>query len=154
MSELGKLAPPQGSRRTTDPLGGLPRSSLADRSEGFVSIGAKLALAVVLVVGSATALAFVHFTAREHDSIVDAKRQAAEMVVELFAASLRAPLDFDDQDAVHVELENLLQSGDVTTAVVWRSGKTTPVARLGDGATAASSDARARTVVLADRVVV
>src|SRR5690349_11361257 len=154
MSELGKLAPPKGPRRSIDPLGGLPRSSLGDRADGFVSIGAKLALAVVIVVGCATAFAFLYFTEREHGTIVDAKRQAAEMVVDLFAASLRAPLDFDDQDAVHVELENLRQNRDVTSAVVWRAGKAEPVARLGATGRAPAPNAKATTSVSADRVVV
>lgn len=155
MSELGKLAPPQGPRRAIDPLGSLPRSSLADRADGFVSIGAKLALAVVIAVGSATALAFVHFTNREHDTIVEAKRQAAVMVVDLFVASLRAPLDFDDQDAIHVELENLRQNRDVTRAIVWRAGKPEPVARMGEGdVSAMPGNQAAHTRVLDDRVVV
>ena len=154
MSELGKLAPPEGPGRSIDPLRGLPRSSLGDRSEGFISIGAKLALAVVLAVGAVTALAFVHFTAREHDTIVESKRQAAEMVVDLVSASLRAPLDFDDQDAVRVELENLRQNRDVTTAVVWRAGNPEPVARIGAKRAAAPPGGGALTLVLSDRVVV
>jgi two-component system chemotaxis sensor kinase CheA len=153
MSEPPKLAPPEGQERSIDPLRELPRSSLGGRADGFVSIGAKLALAVVLAVGTATALAFVHFTAREHDTIVDSKRQAAEMVVELFAASLRAPLDFDDQDAVRVELENLRQNRDVTRAVVFRTGHPDPVARIGKPGPVALPTG-ARTEVLADRVVV
>ncbi len=154
MSEPGKLAPPKGPRRAIEPLGALPRSSLSDRADGFVSIGAKLSLAVVITVGSATALAFVHFTAREHDTIVEAKRQAAEMVVDLFAASLRAPLDFDDQDAVNVELDNLKQNRDVTSAVVWRAGKPEPVALHGEKSSVPPPNARPSTAVLADRVVV
>jgi len=154
MSELGKLAPPEGPGRSIDPLRGLPRSSLGDRRDGFVSIGVKLALAVVLAVGSATALAFVQFTAREHATIVDAKRQAAEMVVDLFSASLRAPLDFDDQDAVHVELEHLRQNRDVTSAIVWRVDNPEPVARMGRSHPGTAPGGGVRTRVLSDRVVV
>jgi HAMP domain-containing protein/HPt (histidine-containing phosphotransfer) domain-containing protein len=154
MSEPGKLAPPKGPRRAIEPARALPRSSLGDRADGFVSIGAKLSLAVVITVGSATALTFVYFTAREHDTIVDAKRQAAEMVVDLFAASLRAPLDFDDQDAVNVELDNLKQNRDVTSAVVWRAGKPEPVALHGEKSSTPPPQARPSTVVLVDRVVV
>jgi two-component system, chemotaxis family, sensor kinase CheA len=154
MSELGKLAPAQGQRRAIEPLSGLPRSTLGDRADGFVSIGAKLALAVVITVGSATALVFIHFTEREHDTIVDAKRQAAEMVVDLFAASLRAPLDFDDQDAVEVELENLKQNRDVILAAVWRTGKSEPVGHLGAAVREPPARARASAAVLDDRVVV
>jgi two-component system chemotaxis sensor kinase CheA len=154
MSELGKLAPPEGPGRSRDPRRELPRSSLGERADGFVSIGAKLALAVVLAVGSATALAFVQFTAREHATIVDAKRQATEMVVDLFSASLRAPLDFDDQDAVHVELENLRQNRDVTSAVVFRAGHPEPIARIGPSRAPPFPTGGPRTQVLADRVVV
>jgi hypothetical protein len=56
-----------------------------------VSVGWKLGLAVVVVVTTAMAVAFFHFTAREKAGLVDAKQKAAEMLADLFAASLRAP---------------------------------------------------------------
>src|SRR6185436_7758280 len=59
---------------------------------GFVSIGTKLGVAVVFVMTMTTALAFAWFTARERDAMVEAKRKTADMVTDLFAASLRAAL--------------------------------------------------------------
>ena len=57
------------------------------RAPGFtsrlVSIGWKLGLAVVVVVTTAMAVAFFHFTAREKAGLVDAKQKAAEMVAVL-----------------------------------------------------------------------
>ena len=94
------------------------RSGAPGLSARLWSIGWKLGVLVVAVVTTAMAVAFFHFTAREKDGLIDAKEQAAEMVADLFAASLRAPLDFGDEDAIRSELENLRQNRDVTTAVV------------------------------------
>jgi hypothetical protein len=103
------------------------------RAPGFtsrlVSIGWKLGLAVVVVVTTAMAVAFFHFTAREKAGLVDAKQQAAEMVADLFAASLRAPLDFVDEGAVKSELDNLRQNRDVIEASVWLTGRDAPIGR-------------------------
>jgi len=129
------------------------RSGAPGLSRRLVSIGWKLGFAVVVVVTAAMAVAFFHFTAREKDGLVDAKRQAAEMVADLFAASLRAPLDFGDEDAVKSELENLRQNRDVTEAVVWLTGRDTPIGRIG-GAERGRPNARIRqrTEIMDDRV--
>ena len=58
----------------------------------FVSIGIKLALLSVVVVGVATALAFFYATERERRRVIEAKRSAAGMVADLLAQSLQAPL--------------------------------------------------------------
>jgi methyl-accepting chemotaxis protein len=119
----------------------------------FISIGAKLGLAVVLVVTIATVLAFLHSTRRERDTLVEAKRQAADMVADLFAESLRAPLDFGDSDAVKAELDNLKQNRDVLYAGVWLTGKTEPIGSLGSPATGNVAGSKAHsTRVLPDLV--
>ena len=129
------------------------RSGAPGLSARLWSIGWKLGIAVVAVVTTAMAVAFFHFTAREKDGLVDAKEQAAEMVADLFAASLRAPLDFGDEDAIKSELENLRQNRDVTNAVVWQAGRDEPVGRIGaspQANTRASTGHRSE--VLDDRV--
>ena len=92
-------------------------------------VGWKLGLTVVVVVTTAMAVAFFHFTAREKAGLVDAKQKAAEMVADLFAASLRAPLDFVDEDAVKSELDNLPQNRDVIEASVWLTDRAAPIGR-------------------------
>jgi PAS domain-containing protein len=115
---------------------------------GFVSVGTKLGMAVVLVVAIATAVAFAWFTARERDAVVDAKRKAADMVADLFAASLGAALDFHDEDAVKGELANLRQNRDVTSAAVWQTGRPEPLGTLGPPIATSTAGTR----VLPDRV--
>ncbi|HEX6766199.1 MAG TPA: HAMP domain-containing protein [Polyangiaceae bacterium] len=129
------------------------RSGAPSLGKRLVSIGWKLGFAVFVVVTAAMAVAFFHFTAREKDGLVDAKRQAAEMVADLFAASLRAPLDFRDEDAVKSELENLRQNRDVTEAAVWLADREAPIGRIG-AAEKVRPDARIRqrTEILDDRV--
>jgi two-component system, chemotaxis family, sensor kinase CheA len=124
-----------GDAPKSDPGEALPRllppSTLPGSGARFVPIGVKLGLAVVLVVLVATALVFFHSTRRERDALVDAKRKAADMVADLSAASLSAPLDFGDEDAVRAELEHLRQNRDITGAAVWLAGKPQPLAKIG-----------------------
>jgi PAS domain-containing protein len=128
------------------------RSHAPSLGSRLVSIGWKLGLSVVLVVTAAMAFAFFHFTAREKDGLVEAKRQAAVMVADLFAASLRAPLDFGDEDAVKSELENLKQNRDVTAAAVWLTGRDTPIGRIGEALARPGQNVRERTEIMPDRV--
>ncbi|HXK17629.1 MAG TPA: HAMP domain-containing protein, partial [Polyangiaceae bacterium] len=120
---------------------------------GFVSIGAKLGIAVVLVVTLASVLAFLYSTRRDRDALVEAKRQSADMVADLFAESLRAPLDFGDADAVKAELDNLRQNRDVLFASVWLKDKAEPLGSLGHAASSnLASGGAARTRILPDLV--
>src|SRR5689334_13086594 len=76
-------------------------------------IGVKLGVAVVLVVMLASVAAFLFSAARERDALVFAKQKSADMVIDLFAESLRAPLDFGDADAVATEIGHLNQNQDL-----------------------------------------
>jgi two-component system, chemotaxis family, sensor kinase CheA len=118
MSEVERNRSP-ASGVSEAPLPLLPRSVTPGASRRFFSIGAKLAVAVVLVVTLASVLAFFFSAARERDALVLAKQQSSDMVADLFAESLRAPLDFGDADAVHVELQHLEQNHDLLFAGVW-----------------------------------
>src|SRR5271156_6712326 len=84
-----------------------------------ISIGTKLALATVVVLGVASVLLFVELAGRERQSLVRAKETAAAMVADLFAASLSAPLDFADNEAIEKEIDNVRASTIVTCAAVW-----------------------------------
>ncbi len=108
------------------PSSGAPRRPDAER--GFLSVGTKLGVAVVLVVTVASAVVFFRVSQRERDSLVESKRVAADMVADLFAASLGAPLDFGDKEAVEAELGHLVQNKDVSFVSVWQAGQDTPFA--------------------------
>ncbi len=106
------------------------------------SIGARLALATVGVLAIASFVLYSELTRRERQSLVREKTTAAAMVADLFAASLAAPLDFADQDAIESELSHLQENPDVSCAAVFgKSGE--PVAKLARGcdATAPPADA-------------
>jgi len=98
----------------------------AELSARFVPIGLKFAVVSLLVVGIATAVAFFQATHRERERLIDAKRIAADMVADLLAQSLEAPLDFGDEDALRKEIDHLRQNKDVTYAAVWRTGEAEP----------------------------
>jgi two-component system chemotaxis sensor kinase CheA len=131
----GDTGPDEQEELKGPPAGALPRllpsSTMPGSGARFVSIGAKLGLSVVVVVLLATALVFVHSTRRERDALIEAKRTAADMVADLFAASLGAPLDFGDEEAVRAEIDHLKHNRDVTGAAVWLAGRAAPLAKLG-----------------------
>ena len=114
------------------PLPLLPRSVTPGVRGRFFSIGAKLAAAVVLVVTLASVVAFFFSAARERDALVLAKQQSSDMVADLFAESLRAPLDFGDADAVQVELQHLKQNHDLLFAGVWHAADNKLLGTLGN----------------------
>ena len=114
-SSTGSSIGPHGSRRA-----------------GFWSIGTKLGVAVVLVVTLASVLVFFFSAARERDALVLAKQQSADMLADLFAESLRAPLDFGDADAVQVEIQHLKQNHDLLFAGVWHAPDGKPLGALGE----------------------
>ena len=133
------------------PLLGQSQAPAAGRR--FISIGTKLGFAVVLVITIASVLAFLYSTRRDRDALVEAKRQSADMVADLFAESLRAPLDFGDADAVKAELDNLRQNRDVLYASVWLKGQAEPLGSLGHAASNnLASDAATHTRILPDLV--
>ncbi len=98
-----------------------------------VSIGTKLTLATSAVLVVVSTLLYRELTHRERQNLVAAKETAAAMVADLFAASLGAPLDFEDQDAVHTELEHLEKNPEVTCAAVFSHDSLTPMAEVKRG---------------------
>src|SRR4051812_4472740 len=100
----------------------------------LTSLGIKLALTTVAVLTVVSILLYQQLTSRERQHLVSSKSQAANMVSQLFAASLAAPLDFGDSDAVETELANLRSNGEIIDASVWSLASATPVAELRRGA--------------------
>ena len=98
-----------------------------------VSIGTKLTIATLAVLLLVSVLLYRELTRRERQSLLAAKETAAMMVADLFAASLSAPLDFADNEAVETELRHLEQNGEVECAAVFLKDATRPVARIERG---------------------
>ncbi len=65
---------------------------------------------------------FVELADRERQSLVRAKEIAAAMLADLFSASLAAPLDFADTEAIEKEIADVRASPIVTCAAVWEEG--------------------------------
>jgi PAS domain-containing protein/HPt (histidine-containing phosphotransfer) domain-containing protein len=118
----------------------------------FLSIGTKLGFGMLVVVLVASALVFIQLVQRDRESLVAAKRTAADMVADLFAASLGAPLDFGDEDAVKAELDNLAQNREVSYAAVWQGDSKTPLRELHAGAAPPERPITPGTTVTTERV--
>ena len=103
-----------------------------------VSIGTKLTTATLAVLLLVSVLLYRELTRRERQSLLAAKETAASMVADLFAASLSAPLDFADNEAVETELRHLEQNGEVQCAAVFLKDQAKPVAKIERGCDASS----------------
>jgi HAMP domain-containing protein/HPt (histidine-containing phosphotransfer) domain-containing protein len=119
----------------------------------FLSIGTKLVGFIVVLLSLVGLVLYVELVEREWKSLVRAKRTAAEMVADLFAASLVAPLDFGDTATIEKDLENLGQNGDVVYASVRAEGSASPVAQLHPDAARDLGDPGERAEPVDDRVV-
>jgi HAMP domain-containing protein/HPt (histidine-containing phosphotransfer) domain-containing protein len=96
----------------------------------MTSLGTKLALATVGVLSVISVLLYLQLTSREQQHLLSAKTTAAGMVTNLFAASLAAPLDFGDADAMETELGNLRSNPEIIQAWIWSPGTPEPITRL------------------------
>lgn len=107
------------------------------------SVATRLALATVLVVALASAAAAWELARNERGRLIDAKRVAAGMVVDLLVGALAPALDFDDEDGARQAIEGLRSNPDVVRAVAWSAESTAPLAELGaaGGATPAARPA-------------
>lgn len=99
-------------------------------------IGLKLWVTVLVVVAVASALLFVELSNRERQRLVEGKARASSMVVDLLAASLAAPLDFEDVDAAQKELVHARANSEVVWAGVFAPTGDRLVAQAGDVARA------------------
>jgi HAMP domain-containing protein/HPt (histidine-containing phosphotransfer) domain-containing protein len=102
---------------------------IARKPRGF-SIGTKLTSATLVVLVLVSVLLYRELTRRERQSLLSAKETAAMMVADLFAASLSAPLDFADNEAIETELRHLEKNGEVDCAAVFLKQEAKPVAKL------------------------
>lgn len=109
------------NQRLQPPVAGQPRG---------LSIGTKLTSATLAVLVLVSVLLYRELTRRERQSLLAAKETAAMMVADLFAASLSAPLDFADNEAIETELRHLEKNGEVDCAAVFLKDAAAPVAKL------------------------
>ena len=86
-----------------------------------IPISAKLWVGISVVVALAATILFYELSARERQRLVAAKVAASVMVTDILAASLSAPLDFEDEDATKTELGYARTSSDVLWAGVFAS---------------------------------
>lgn len=96
----------------------------------FVPVALKLALVTLFVLTVVASSVAVLLVRRANADVVRAKSVAAEMVADLFGASLAPALDFDDQDGVTAELSHLAQNQEVSYAGIWKGEAAEPIAEL------------------------
>ncbi|HTJ85462.1 MAG TPA: HAMP domain-containing protein, partial [Polyangiaceae bacterium] len=145
-----------GSSGTMERGGTVPQSEkeALGRAGIRIPLALKLWATVTLVIALASTLLFYELGAREHQRLVDAKVKASEMVADLLAASLAAPLDFEDQDGLKAELAHAKANPEVVWAGVFGKDGGEPLAADGDAGSASPKPGSAGTEVGAGTVVV
>lgn len=104
---------------------------MSERAAGrFVSIGTKLSALIFALVSLVSTFVYVDSTEKTRESLLQAKRSTASTVVELVASSLVAPLDFNDNEAIQVELNHLATNEDIIYAAAFAADKDEPIAVL------------------------
>jgi PAS domain S-box-containing protein len=93
----------------------------------LLTLGARLAATTTLLLLASSGVLFVNLTVRERKNTVASKAIAAEMVTNLVAAALAAPLDFGDLNDVRASLDVLKTNDDVTGAAIWDGDAVAPL---------------------------
>ena len=84
-----------------------------------LSLGARLAATTTLPLLAAFGALFLNLTVRERKNTIASKTVAAQMVANVVATGLSAPLDFGDREDLRVGLDVLKTNDDVTGASLW-----------------------------------
>lgn len=103
------------------------------RSPSSLSVATRLALATVLVVAVASGVAAWVIVHQQRNRLIEAKRIAAGMVVDLLVGALAPALDFDDEDGAKQAIEGLRSNPDVVHAAAWSAEAAPPIAELTTG---------------------
>ncbi len=85
----------------------------------FVSVGTKLAAAMLAVLGLVTLYEYFEISHREREERLESSERGARMVTELFAAGVTAPLSFSDDSGVREHLSLLMTNSSVVYGAVW-----------------------------------
>lgn len=109
-------------------MGAVPETSTP--AKRFPSLGTKLATTTVLVLLVVSGLLGTELLRRERDALFAAKQATAARVTELFAIYLAPPVDFQDRDALELQLAQLRAIPDVTYIGVWAASGTQPFGEL------------------------
>jgi two-component system chemotaxis sensor kinase CheA len=116
----------------------------------FVSIGSRLAASIGLVLAIAAIAIATQLMSSTRERLVEGKRLAAEMVVNLFATSVTPALDFGDDDQTREEIGRLATNQDIVYAGVWGTSRSEPIAELSRSAVARGSMPTATGSVVGD----
>lgn len=110
-----------------------PRSGRWGASHGWrfwrgwrLSLGPRFALSALLVLSAVFLVLYFQLARRELKRLVDSKMTAGQMLADVFARELSAPLEFHDDDAIAAELRNLDGSPAIRSAEVWGDGAEPP----------------------------
>ncbi len=87
------------------------------------SVGTRVALTTMCVLGTVAALLAWQLSERELVRLVASKRAAGEMLADVVARDLSAALEFGDDDAVGKAIDHLAQSTQVSHVSVFSEGK-------------------------------
>ncbi|MDP9148938.1 MAG: HAMP domain-containing protein, partial [Myxococcota bacterium] len=107
------------------------------RPKGFLrrdlrlSMGARFALAALVVLSGVFLVVYFGLVGRERARLVASKAAAGGMLADVFARSLQGPLEFRDEDAIAAEMRNLDGNRAIRAVVVW-ADDAQPVARQGE----------------------
>lgn len=92
----------------------------------FISVGTKLACAMLFVLGLGTSFTYIEVSRNEREQLLASKERAATMVTELFAAGVTAPLSFGDEPGVRESVALLMKNANILYGAVWSIDPTTP----------------------------
>lgn len=98
----------------------------------FVSLGTKTAVALSVVLAASGVATAIELSNQTLARLVEGKETAADMVVDLFAASVTPALDFGDEDSLAAEFKKLGANKDIVYAAVFRPKESSPTLEIGD----------------------
>jgi serine phosphatase RsbU (regulator of sigma subunit) len=96
-----------------------------------LSVGTHLAAVTVVVLTVVTVLLVVGLASQERERAIAQKVAAADMITDLFAASVSAGVVFGDNDAIQAVLQNLARTDDVIGGSVWPPENDYPLGTFG-----------------------
>lgn len=94
------------------------------------TVGRKLAAVTVIIILLVTTLVTRMIAGRERDRVLRTREATAEVTANLLAASLVAPVDFADLDAIESDLSHLSTNRDVLWGAVFTEDAKTPAALM------------------------
>lgn len=101
------------------------------KSQRFISVGTKLAVAMLVVLAVVTSVAYIQVRQNERSQRRAAQEKAASMVGQLFSAGVAAPLAFGDEPSVRDHVATLRDNRDIVYAAVFAADPQDP-AHLGE----------------------